>query len=87
MRIMTVDISVQSVFFIVGTIATVVLTVFLVLVLWRVARILGRVDKVSEDIESVVGNASHFLEEIRKKAIVTGIALAIEKLIKKGRKK
>ncbi len=83
---MTVDISAQNVFYVVGAIATVVLTVFLVIVLWRLARILGRVDKVSEDVESCISNVSHFMEEIRKKAIVTGIALAIEKLIKKGRK-
>lgn len=85
---MVIDFSAQNLFFVVGTVATLVLTVLFVVVLWRLARILGRVDKLSEDIESCVGDVSHFLKELRKRAIVSSIALVIEKFInaKKSKK-
>lgn len=79
---MMIDISAQNTFYVIGAVSTAVLTVLLVVVLWRLARILGRADKLSEDIESCVGDVSHFLKELRRKAIVSSLALVIEKFIK-----
>ena len=85
---MAVDFTSQAVFYFLGSIFFVVMTVLFSIVLWRLVRILGRIDEVSEDIESCVGNVSHILGELRKKAIISGLALAIEKLVKskKGRR-
>lgn len=84
---MEVNLTSQAIFYFLGSIFFVVMTVLLGIVLWRLVRILGRIDTVSEDIKRCVGSASHVLEELRKKAIVSGLALAIEKLVKSKKSK
>ena len=84
---MEVNLTSQAIFYFLGSLFFIVMTIMLGVVLWRLARILGRIDSVSEDIGECVGNVSHVLEELRKKAIVSGLALAIEKLVKSKKAK
>ena len=78
-----IQLDVISVFIVLASVALVVLTVLSSLILYRVVRILGRIDELTEGVEHVFG----FFRDVQDNALVSGASLLIEKLITKQKAK
>lgn len=78
-----IQLDVISIFFVLASVSLVVLTVLLALILFRVVRILSRIDELTEGIEHVLG----FFRDVQDNALVSGLSLLVEKLVTKHTKK
>ena len=78
-----VQLDVLSTFFIASTVCIVVLSVLSAVVLFRLGRILGRIDRMTEDARHVF----QFFQDLKESAIVSGLSMLIEKLVLKGDQK
>lgn len=72
-----------TIFFLVASVSLVILTILATAVLFRLVRILGRVDDLTKDI----GGVLHFFRELRENAVASSLALLIKKLISEGENK
>ncbi len=80
------NIDVFTTFFFLASVSLVVVSALLAMVLFRINRILSRIDRFSEDALDDVKNISHFFRDLRDNAIVSGLSLLIETFVAKAEK-